>query len=140
VEAGKLLASSLDYETTLQLVARIAVPTMADWCFFGTVCGDGTVRELAIAHDDLAVETRVRALLHQSPPDPSASIGISAVTRTRQAQLIPIIPEAARAIKRDDPAWVELNQLIAGTSYMCVPLLVHGQAIGAISFALRTVG
>src|SRR5438093_11152460 len=32
VEAGAVLASSLDYETTLRNVVRLAVPFFADWC------------------------------------------------------------------------------------------------------------
>jgi PAS domain S-box-containing protein len=136
--ASKLLASSLDYETTLQQVAYSAVPTMADWCFIGMACGHGDVRELAIGHDDPVVAARVRALLGQSPPDPTAAIGISAAIRTRQAQLVPVITELTPSIARDDAAWSELAQLIAASSYMCVPLLVRGQAIGAISFLMGT--
>jgi hypothetical protein len=31
-EAGTVLSSSLDYETTLTAVTRLAVPAIADWC------------------------------------------------------------------------------------------------------------
>src|SRR5207244_2899619 len=31
-EAGEILAGSLEYETTLASVARLAVPHVADWC------------------------------------------------------------------------------------------------------------
>jgi hypothetical protein len=31
-EAGRILGASLDIEATLQQVARLAVPTIADWC------------------------------------------------------------------------------------------------------------
>ena len=31
-ESSATLASSLDYRTTLVNVARLAVPTLADWC------------------------------------------------------------------------------------------------------------
>ena len=31
-EAGEALSSSLEYEETLRLVARLAVPRLADWC------------------------------------------------------------------------------------------------------------
>src|SRR5205823_3726799 len=31
-EAGAILSSALEYQTTLQSVARMAVPTFADWC------------------------------------------------------------------------------------------------------------
>src|SRR3712207_8909773 len=34
-EAGALLSSSLDYRTTLASVARLTVPTLADWCEIG---------------------------------------------------------------------------------------------------------
>src|SRR5688572_31858297 len=32
LEAGQLLATSLDYEQTLERVARMIVPGLADWC------------------------------------------------------------------------------------------------------------
>ena len=42
-QAGALLASSLDYEQTLDQIARLAVPRLADWCNVtmpgGDVCG-----------------------------------------------------------------------------------------------------
>src|SRR4051794_22023538 len=51
-EASAHLAGSLDYETTLQGVARAAVPEMADWCVVDTLDEDGSVRLLAVAHVD----------------------------------------------------------------------------------------
>ena len=36
-EVGRTLASSLDYELTLNQVARLAVPAIADWCVIGLV-------------------------------------------------------------------------------------------------------
>ncbi len=51
-EAGQELSSSLDYEKTLQQVARLAVPVLADWC--GVVMrGDGdALRQVAMARAD----------------------------------------------------------------------------------------
>jgi GAF domain-containing protein len=51
-EAGQELSSSLDYEKTLQQVARLAVPVLADWC--GVVMrGDGdALRQVAMACAD----------------------------------------------------------------------------------------
>ena len=39
-EAGHALSSSLDYEQTLQRVARLTVPGLADWCAVA-MRGDG---------------------------------------------------------------------------------------------------
>src|SRR4051812_902200 len=54
--ASALLARSLDYETTLREVARLAVPEVADWC--GVLLldlGDGE-RELSSGYSDPALE------------------------------------------------------------------------------------
>ena len=54
--ASALLARSLDYETTLREVARLAVPDIADWCGVLLVdSGDGE-RELSSGYDDPALE------------------------------------------------------------------------------------
>ena len=53
-QAGKELASSLDYEQTLQRVVTLAVPDLADW---GAIVmrGDGdALRQVAAAHVDPA--------------------------------------------------------------------------------------
>lgn len=39
-EAGRILASSLDYETTVSSAARLAVPDFADWCAVDLLIGD----------------------------------------------------------------------------------------------------
>src|SRR5665213_2981191 len=50
-EASETLASSLEYEDTLQRVARLAVPRIADWCAVHVVEEGAPVR-LAMAHAD----------------------------------------------------------------------------------------
>ena len=53
-DAGRALASSLDYEATLQRVAWIAVPRLADWCFVDLIDAQGILRRVAVAHADPA--------------------------------------------------------------------------------------
>src|SRR3954468_17436068 len=48
-ETGALLAGSLDWEATLQGVARLAVPTFADWCIVDVIEGDREIRRVATA-------------------------------------------------------------------------------------------
>src|SRR5438552_7279310 len=54
LEAGSLLAGSLDYRTTLASVAELAVPEMSDWCVIDVVGRDGSLGQLALAHVDPA--------------------------------------------------------------------------------------
>ena len=53
-EASSMLASSLDYRTTLAAVARLCVPRLADWCGVDVVEEDGRLRRVAVAHVDPA--------------------------------------------------------------------------------------
>ena len=48
-EAGQELSSSLDYEQTLQRVAQLTVPSLADWCGVA-MCGEGdALAQVAVA-------------------------------------------------------------------------------------------
>ncbi len=51
-EANALLASSLDYETTLARLARLSVMTLADHCLIDVIGDDGRVRRVATVHAD----------------------------------------------------------------------------------------
>ena len=59
----------------LAAVAQIAVPRIADWCAIHLVADDGTIRQVALAHEDPAQVQRVRDRLSRYPPDPQALPG-----------------------------------------------------------------
>lgn len=50
VEAGTLLAESLDYERTLTRIARLSLPLLADWCAIDLADATEGVRRVAVAH------------------------------------------------------------------------------------------
>ena len=51
-DAGQALASSLDSDETLQRVAQLAVPQLADWCWIELPDGRGGMELVALAHAD----------------------------------------------------------------------------------------
>ncbi|HEX6714478.1 MAG TPA: SpoIIE family protein phosphatase [Thermoleophilaceae bacterium] len=55
-DASSVLASSLDYRSTLQQVAELAVPELADWCAVSIASGD-LLEEVASAGADAGVGT-----------------------------------------------------------------------------------
>lgn len=69
-EASELLSSSLDYETTLASVARLAVPAIADWCAVDILDECGALRRLAIVHSDPAKLRVAEELQTLYPPGP----------------------------------------------------------------------
>src|SRR5712692_5680395 len=87
-DASKQLASSLEYETTLRSVARLAVPTLADWCAVDLLDDDGGVRRLGVAHIDPMKESRGFELAQTRPSSPIASHGVMQVLRSGRPALL----------------------------------------------------
>ena len=85
LRVGEELANSLDYETTLQSVARQAVPVLADLCVVDLIGSDGRLRPVAAAHVDAVKQTWLRefALGDESPAT------VLRAFRTRQPLIVP---------------------------------------------------
>ncbi|HEY0788849.1 MAG TPA: PAS domain-containing protein, partial [Thermoanaerobaculia bacterium] len=49
-QASALLASSLDYETTLESLAQLSTAAVADWCAVDLINDDGSIRHLTVWH------------------------------------------------------------------------------------------
>jgi PAS domain S-box-containing protein len=61
-QSGATLAASLDYEGTLQSIAHIAIPVVADCAVLDVVEMDGGIRRVASTHDDDEATKAMRAL------------------------------------------------------------------------------
>ena len=133
-EASTLLAGSLDYETTLTQVARLAVPTLADWCTIHLVEDNQSIRWLALVHGDPEKAELARELQRRYPRDPHGSEGVANVVRTGRSALYAEISEAQLAARAHDAKHLQLLRAVASTSAMIVPLVAHGRTLGALSF------
>jgi PAS domain S-box len=87
-EASDLLASSLDFQTTLGSVARLAVPHIADWCAVDIRESSGERRRLAVAHMDDSKAQLAFELDRKYPDLPSDPI--PTVMRTGEPQIVPV--------------------------------------------------
>ena len=134
-EAGARLAASLDARTTLETVAQFVVPALADWCAVNALEPDGIVRPLIAAKAEPGKGAAFSALPEAAPLNQNAAYGSNYVLRTGAPQLIPLITEDVwQALAHDDVQRTSLRSLGA-TSYLCVPLIVRGQILGALSLA-----
>ncbi len=127
-EAGTALSASLDYEATLTAVARLAVPTIADWCAVDIVNDDGNLQRLAVAHVDpaegrdgadargaLSVGSQRAGRRPRGDPDREAGVHVADSRRRCSTR--------RRATTSIGASSSELHL----TSYMCVPLLAQGK-------------
>ena len=62
VEAGAVLATSLDLTTTMGQVARLTVPQLADLCVIDLRNEDGSIRDVAVAAAEQRTAEELEAL------------------------------------------------------------------------------
>jgi PAS domain S-box-containing protein len=134
-EATGALISSLDCHTTLEEVAHLLVPKIADWCSILLMSEDGVVERELVVHADPAREQWARELLTQYPFDHDAPDGAAKVMRTRTPELVASIgPELLSRNARDDEHLRALGEL-GLQSFICVPLQARGRMFGAVTLA-----
>jgi PAS domain S-box-containing protein len=139
-EASSLLASSLDYEETLQNVADLVVHKLADWCSVDLVTEAGTVKSVAVAHLDPAKAQWARELRQHYPPDPNAPHGVPQVLRTGAPELYSHVAEAGIEPSEITPWQLQFIRTIGATSVMIVPLTARGRTLGALTLIYAESG
>jgi PAS domain S-box-containing protein len=138
-EASAELASSLDYETTLRTVARLMVPSVADWSAVDILDG-GSLRRLATEHSDRARVELVSRIQERYPPDPDSPHGAWAVVRTRRTQLVEEIPDSLIEAAAQDAEHLRIIRELGLRSYVCVPLVSRDAVLGAITLVYAESG
>jgi K+-sensing histidine kinase KdpD len=138
--ASEVLGSTLDYETTVRGVARLAVPQIADWCTVQIVEPDGTFRTLALEHADPSKVELAWRYVGLAPATLADEYGAGAVIRTGVTYHIDwITPEMLEA-GVSDPAQLELLRQIGPRSALVVPLTVRDRTFGAFTLASAESG
>jgi PAS domain S-box-containing protein len=132
-EAGGILASSLDYATTLRSVAQLAVPTLADWCAIDLLDETGEVQRVEVVHTDPARRELAIELARRYPSDPDAPVGLPHVLRTGEPELVGEISDELLEQVTVDAEQLRLVRELGLRSYMIVPLTVRDRTLGAIT-------
>ncbi|AFZ23065.1 PAS domain S-box [Cylindrospermum stagnale PCC 7417] len=139
-EASAVLASSLDYQTTLERVAKLAVPELADWCTVHIVAEDGSIEQITVAHADPAKLEWADKIRHKYPLDPDAARGAAFTLRTGQSDLLVDIPDELVVQAARDPEHLEILRQVGFKSVMTVPLRTQARILGVISFVSAESG
>ncbi len=132
-QAGELLASSLDYDRTLQQVAELAVPRLADWCAVSLPDGRGFIRTVAVAHVDPTKIESARRIGDRYPVPENAPTGVPQVMRQRAAQLVNDITPDMLAAAAQDAEHAQALTEVGMRAALIVPMLAGGRAIGALT-------
>jgi PAS domain S-box-containing protein len=139
-ESGATLSSSLDYRDTLANVARLAVPTLADWCAVDVMEEDGTVERLAVEHSDPEKVALAYELQERYPSDPETTRGARKVLKTGEPDMMAEIPEGLLDQAAMDVEHRTIMRELGLRSYMVVPMVARGRSHGAITLVSAESG
>ena len=139
-ESSATLTSSLDYRDTLANVARLAVPTLADWCAVDVMEEDGTVERLAVEHSDPEKVALAYELQERYPADPDTTRGVGKVLRTNEPDMMEEIPEELLDQAAMDVEHRTIMRELGLRSYMVVPMVARGRMHGAITLVSAESG
>ena len=139
-EAGRQMAQSIDWESTLQAVVRSLVPAVADWTALTMREPTGDLRVVAVAHRDAGRERLAWEFIARHPTDPQDTTGAANVIRTGELEIVEdLSPEIIRAAAQD-PEHLRLLENLNVRHYVVAPLKAPEGTIGALTFVLGDSG
>jgi signal transduction histidine kinase/CheY-like chemotaxis protein len=140
--AMETLASSLDYRTTLQRVAELAVPELADWCTIDILESSAEVsQQVAVAHVDPAKVAFAREVGERYPSNRAAQTGAPQVIRSGKSELYPELPAALIERAARDADHLRILRELKLESCMIVALRSDaGRTLGALTFVYADSG
>jgi len=119
--AGQELASSLDYEHAIAMLARLIVPNIAEICVIDLAQSDGGLRRAAVRHRDAEQEREMASRVGEIFSDVP-----EALARVIQERETRIIGYQSSLLQYAGVASDEQRSLLA------VPLVSRGQTLGVI--------
>jgi PAS domain S-box-containing protein len=125
---------------TLSNVARLAVPTLADWCAIDVMEEDGTVERLAVEHSDPEKVTLAYELQEWYPSNPETPRGVGKVLKTGEPDMMAEIPEELLDQAAMNVEHRTIMRELGLRSYMVVPMVARGRSHGAITLVSAESG
>ncbi|HEX5970430.1 MAG TPA: PAS domain S-box protein [Gemmatimonadaceae bacterium] len=139
-QASALLDTSLDQDVILNSLARLAVPTLADFCIIDVLEETGVLQRTARVHADPSKEPLLRENAPQLGDAGADRELILKVVRTRQPVLVRDCGASALEALRLAPAMRERLRRLGASSLMVVPLVTREQVLGVITLGAGDSG
>ncbi|HVF90010.1 MAG TPA: PAS domain S-box protein, partial [Blastocatellia bacterium] len=138
-EASGVLTSSPDYDLTLQNLARLTIPLLADYCVIYIIEEDGKVYRAAAAHGDPEKE-KLLAELNRYPLDINKDGVVASMYRQDKAMIIPDVDDLLLSSIAEDPDHLRMIRALKSSSAMVVPLIARERTLGCIALVMSESG
>ncbi len=132
-QASGVLGTSLDSATTLENVAGLVVPRLADWCVIDLVTADGRLERIITAHGHPQGEDDGRYHAEQYPPHPDDDHGPAWVVRTGEPTLRHEVTDRMLADAARDAEHLSWLRSLDLHSILTVPMEARGRILGALT-------
>ena len=129
--------SSLEYETTLQHVARLAVPSFADYVVIDLIDADGALHRVASAHADPARADALRDTARFYPAASSDS-PLRTAARGGEPTLVAAVDDAWMQRAAGTPEHLAVIRGLTPHSLIIAPLATRGDTLGVMTFVLAS--
>jgi signal transduction histidine kinase len=130
---SSVLSASLDYHATLSVLAKLAVPELADWCVIDVLEEDGRMARVAAAHSDSDREPLLGVLCEEFPPRRDGPSAASRAIRTGQPVYVPDADERWLASVASTPEHAALVRALGIRSLIAVPLVARAETLGVVT-------
>lgn len=132
LDSMTVLASSLDVGAVLTDLATLCVRELSDWVVIYIVGAGGTPQRVEVAHRD--PDKRELALgLREIPIDPHGPHPVNTVLLANEPRLVSSVPPGALDAMSRNPRELEIVRGLGVSSYIEVPMIARGEALGAIT-------
>jgi len=133
LEAAEIVAQADGYAETLERLAAVAVPTLADLCLVDTLTWDSRVVRMAAKHAEPTLQSLVDELGSSYAPDPSGAHPSIEVMRTGRVRWSATMSDDFLHRTTRDDHHFDLLKRLGFTSYMAVPLVAENRILGSIT-------
>jgi PAS domain S-box-containing protein len=130
-ELGALLGSSLEYELTLETIAKMAVGDLADICVIDIVERAGNVARLKVKGREASLRPLCN-LFMRIPLDRDRPLLFQVIAQTKRAVVVDRITQQMMAYVSPDESDLRVIREAGLQSAMVIPLLRDGNLIAAI--------
>jgi signal transduction histidine kinase len=132
-ETSRCLGDSLDFQSTLETAAGLALPHFGTWCMVDVIEPNGSIRRVAVIHPDGAKQAAAREYYEAHPPCKDDPIGAPRVIRTSESEFV-VVATAETLEELPEEAHRNLLRELGATSFLMVPMRARGRTLGAITF------
>jgi PAS domain S-box-containing protein len=133
IEAGVILASSLDPTTTMGQVAQLMVPRLADLCVIDLRDEDGAIKDVAVVATEEGLARELAQLRARFPLDPTGEHPVARVIGSGEPVLL---AEMTDILLRSFAQGSEHARFMVEHGYrsaVVAPMVARGRTLGALS-------